>query len=88
MSVTLTPQAEALVREKVERGLYASTEDVIDKALRLLDLEDRQRWLRAALAKGEVGEGIEYTPEYMQQVWQRAIESARLGRPIRDDVKP
>jgi len=37
MNVNLTPQLEALVRQKVESGLYGSASEVVREALRLLD---------------------------------------------------
>lgn len=58
MHVTLTPELEALVNERVASGLYASPDDVIRDALRLL--LDRERihdaklaQLRAAIEAGD-----------------------------------
>lgn len=58
MQITLTPELEAMIRERVESGLYASTDDVIRDALRLL--LDRERHsavkvarLRAAIEAGD-----------------------------------
>jgi antitoxin ParD1/3/4 len=57
MNVTLTPELEDLVREKVETGLYRDESDVIAEALRLLDRADRgsnasEAALRAAVQLG------------------------------------
>ena len=46
MNVNLTPQLEALVRQKVESGLYGSASEVVREALRLLDEQDRLRAAR------------------------------------------
>ena len=37
MNVPLTPQDEALIKRKVESGLYGSTSEAIARALELLD---------------------------------------------------
>jgi antitoxin ParD1/3/4 len=88
MPVTLDPQQEALIRQKVESGLYQDADEVIGAALRLLDEHDRRRWHQQALAEGELGEAIELTPERMDQIMQRALDNMRSGKPIRDAVKP
>ncbi len=36
MNITLTPEEEAFIADKVNRGLYSSSTDVIRKALQLL----------------------------------------------------
>ena len=52
MNVTLPPQFEAMLEEKVTSGRYADASEVIQEALRLLDERDRLQHLRAALAIG------------------------------------
>ena len=61
MNVSLTPELEQLVNEKVESGLYRTASEVVREALRLLKERDHAReQLRAdvqdgfdALARGE-----------------------------------
>jgi antitoxin ParD1/3/4 len=60
MHVSLTPQLEALVRQKVESGLYNNASEVIREALRLMSAQDEVRRLkldrlRQAIAEGETG---------------------------------
>lgn len=54
--------------------------------------ERRLAWLRAELALGEEeearGELIEFTPEHFEEIQRRALENARLGKPIPDAVTP
>ena len=88
MTVTLTPESEALIDEKVASGLYASSADVIEEALRLLDEQDRLRWLRAAIAEGQRGEYAEFTPELIQSILERGIANAAAGKPVNDAVTP
>ena len=61
MNVSLTPELEQLVNEKVQSGLYQTASEVVREALRLLKERDHAReQLRAdvkagfdALARGE-----------------------------------
>ena len=41
MNVSLTPQLENLVRQKVDSGLYASASEVVRASLRLLEERDK-----------------------------------------------
>jgi antitoxin ParD1/3/4 len=43
MNVSLTPRLEAMIREKVDSGMYNNASEVIREALRLLDAHDRER---------------------------------------------
>src|SRR2546425_11429987 len=62
MNVSLTPELERLVNEKVESGLYQTASEVVREALRLLKERDQAReQLRADVQAGfdqlERGEG-------------------------------
>ena len=66
MNISLTPELEGLVEERVRSGLYASASEVVREALRLLQqreqdreakLTDLRRELAPALAEFERGEG-------------------------------
>jgi antitoxin ParD1/3/4 len=41
IDVSLTPQLEEMVRQKVSSGLYSSVSEVVCEALRLMDAQDR-----------------------------------------------
>lgn len=89
MPIQLSPRAEAVIREKVTSGLYANPEEAIDAAVRLLDDYDRRvARLRAAIAEGEKGEGIPWTPELMEQLGRNAEERRRRGEKPNPDVCP
>lgn len=94
MNVSLTPDLEALIREKVESGRYSSSSEVVREALRLLEQRDREREerLRVALAAGldDIARGnvIPWTPDFMEQLNREADEEDRLGLPISSDVTP
>lgn len=55
MTVTLTPEMQALVNERLTRGLFASPEEVIVAALHLLRQHDagKEVELRALLDEAE-----------------------------------
>jgi len=54
MNVSLTPQLEAIIRQKVESSHFNNASEVVRQALRLLDAEDRREgWLRAKMAEAE-----------------------------------
>ena len=92
MTVTLPPQLEAMIEEKVLSGRYADANEVVQEALRLLDERDRLQRLRAALAIGleqiERGEDVEYTPELLGVIDQAALRKFRDGKQPMPDVVP
>jgi antitoxin ParD1/3/4 len=91
MSITLSPEAEARVRELVARGDYGDPEAVVDEALRVLEERDQYARLKAAIAVGieqlERGQVVSWTPDFMDRVKQEAIDLARSGKPIKDEVR-
>jgi antitoxin ParD1/3/4 len=89
MSIELPPRIAAMLQEKVDSGLYASADEAIEAAVRLLDEHDRRlQRLRAAIAEGEEGEAIPWTPELMEQLSREAEEMARQGLKPHPDVCP
>ncbi|WP_448266680.1 type II toxin-antitoxin system ParD family antitoxin [Nostoc sp. DSM 114159] len=59
MNVSLTPELEQLVKDKVNSGRYHSVSEVMGEALRLLDERDRVQEQRLAELKAKIQEGIE-----------------------------
>ena len=59
MNVSLTPELERLVQEKLSSGLYNSASEVVREALRLLQERDELRRLRLQELKREIAIGIE-----------------------------
>lgn len=67
MNVSLTPELEELISQKVQSGRYTSASEVIREALRLLEEQDQLRQKRLAefgqkidrgLAQLDRGEGV------------------------------
>ena len=59
MNVSLTPRLEALVRRKVESGLYNSASEVVREALRLLEERDRIKEMKLEELRKEIQQGID-----------------------------
>ena len=91
-TVPITPDLEALIRERIESGQYADEREVVWEALRVLDEQERLQRLRDALAIGleqiERGEDVEYTPDIRARIWENAKVRAKEGRAPKPDVVP
>lgn len=59
MNVSLTPQLEQFVREKVDSGRYLSASEVVREGLRLLEERDRVYQARLADLQKEITVGVE-----------------------------
>jgi antitoxin ParD1/3/4 len=59
MNVSLTPQLEAFVQEKVASGLYSSASEVIRDALRMLEDQDRFKAMKLEALRKEIDKGLE-----------------------------
>jgi antitoxin ParD1/3/4 len=58
MNISLNPHFEALVKSKVESGLYNSVSEVMREALRLMEERDQLRELRLEELKRDLQQGI------------------------------
>jgi antitoxin ParD1/3/4 len=58
MDLAVSPDLEQIVREKVESGCYASTDEVLREALQLLDDRDRLRAWKLEELRKEVAIGL------------------------------
>ncbi len=67
MNVSLTPELEAFVNDKVKTGLYNSASEVVRESLRLLRRQDEleklqlnelKREIKSSINQIEAGEGI------------------------------
>ena len=62
MNVSLTPQLEKLIQQKVESGMYHSASEVIRDALRLLDERDTVNQAKLDALREEIRKGRESGP--------------------------
>ena len=85
MNVSLTPELEQLVNEKVQSGLYQTASEVVREALRLLKERDHTReQLRADVQAGfdalARGEGRTYDKASGRQLAERIKSRGRATR--------
>lgn len=92
MQITLSPETEAVVRQKVEASKFASVDEVVAAAVKMLDTRDRYDYLRGLMPEAEQqarnGEVVEWTPELDRQLQLEAKQMVRLGLPLDADVCP
>jgi putative addiction module CopG family antidote len=92
VSIQLSPEAEALIRELIERGDYEDPETVVDEALGALMERTQVARLKAAIAVGDEqaarGQVVPWTSDSLDRLKREAAENVRLGRPFKDEVIP
>jgi len=92
MNVSLTPDLEAVVRAKVESGLYNNASEVIREALRIIEREEKLQRLRQELDKGlraiEEGRTVTYTTELLDKLKAEAVRRSEVGEPVSDVINP
>lgn len=92
MSSYLTPQLEAIIRDKVATGRYHDATEVLAEALHALDDAERLAGLRAALAEGDAqaerGEYELWTPALRAGIRREARQMVAEGRTPDPDVLP
>lgn len=96
MNVSLTPELEAKIHERVASGRYNNASEVVRDALRHLEEYEeayaRQEHLRSLIAVGleqaQRGELIEFTPEYWEDLNRRVEERFLRGEEPNPDVCP
>ncbi len=59
MNVSLTPQLERLIQQKVREGGYQTASEVVRDALRLLDERDTRRSLELRQLRQKIQAGME-----------------------------
>jgi antitoxin ParD1/3/4 len=73
INVSLTPQLEEMVRQKVSGGLYNSVSEVVREALRLMDAQDRLQAVKLEQLRQDIQNGIESgdpTPWNVEEIKQ------------------
>jgi antitoxin ParD1/3/4 len=80
MNVSLTPELEQLVAEKVESGRYTSASEVIREALRLLEEHDQLKQHRLAQVREKIDRGLQQLDAGQGISLQEARERLRRGR--------
>lgn len=83
MELMLSSKSRELLKTKVAEGAYASESDVVEDSLALLERRDHARAFEQSLIDADAsidrGEGLEWTPELMEQIWREGDEMYRRG---------
>jgi len=58
MNVSLTPQLEFFVKQKVNQGLYNSASEVVREALRLLEERDALQAVKLEALRNDIDRGV------------------------------
>lgn len=93
MHVNLSSEMEGFIRSKVTSGFYGNATEVIRDAIRRMQAEDSRiaAW-QAAVHEGDTqlarGEGIDYTPDVLNDITQSAISAMHSSQSINPDVLP
>jgi antitoxin ParD1/3/4 len=59
MNVSLTPELESVVAQKIQSGMYNSASEVIREGLRLLQQRDDLREAKLQALRAEVRQGVD-----------------------------
>ena len=59
MNISLTPELERLVDDKLKSGRYASASEVIREGLRLLEEQEELKRYRLAQVRSKIDRGLE-----------------------------
>jgi antitoxin ParD1/3/4 len=84
MNVSLTPELEQYVQEKVSSGLYYSASEVIREGLRLLKEREQLQQIRLQELRQDIQAGLdsgEVTPLDMQEIKAKARQRRQQRQP-------
>jgi antitoxin ParD1/3/4 len=82
MKLSLSPETERLIAEKVDSGRYHSADEVVRECLKLLD--ERDNGGRPALEKNAVPEQVEPAAEKAEKVTDLVELFDRIRRTVPD----
>ena len=94
MHIELPPVDERYIKGKVAEGYFTNVSEAVRHAIRRMrEIEETQKTLafQALIAVGleqaERGQVVPYTPELFENIIKQAAENARLGLPVKNEVK-
>ena len=85
MNISLTPQLEKLVQDRVKSGRYTSASEVIREALRLMDERDRLLEAKFDQLRQDIREGLDsgpaapWDPEEIKRAGRARRAAAKSG---------
>lgn len=81
MNVSLTPELERLIHDRVESGRYHSASEVVREALRLLEERDELRRHRLADVRNQVAAGLASLDRGQGVPGEAALDELEAGLP-------
>lgn len=88
MNVSLTPELERLVHERVETGRYSSASEVVREALRVLENRDQARELHRDRLRADVARGLQSLREGHLQSGDDVFDQLADGLAREDAPRP
>jgi hypothetical protein len=93
MQITLPPEAQAIIENEIASGRFDTEEQAIVEAIFLLremslpydPMSDPE--LLKSVAQADRGEVLEWNDALRAEIKRQAMEDARLGKPVPDDIK-
>ena len=85
MNVSLSPQLEAMVKDKVASGRYTSASEVVREALRLMEQRDQLSAMRLHQLQQDIqdglvsGEPLPWNPEAIKAEGRRRLEARTVS---------
>ena len=86
MNVSLTPELERLINQKVQSGMYSSAREVVQEALHLLNMWDELRQQKLEQLRKDIAIGIaqadrgEVRPLNLEEMRRRLGKRLRRAR--------
>jgi antitoxin ParD1/3/4 len=80
MNVSLTPELERLVNDKVATGLYTSASEVVREALRLFKEQDDIRFVTLQELKRDIAAGLDQLDRGQSAVLDMAAVKAKARK--------
>lgn len=77
MNVSLTPELEAFVKDRVQSGRYYSASEVIREGLRLLEEQEKLRQWRLEELRKEIQKGLDSGPAEPMDMEEIIAEARR-----------
>ncbi|ADE16403.1 addiction module antidote protein, CC2985 family [Nitrosococcus halophilus Nc 4] len=77
MNVSLTPELEAFVKDRVQSGRYYSASEVIREGLRLLEEQEKLRQWRLEELRKEIQKGLDSGPAEPMDMEEIITEARR-----------
>ncbi len=88
MNISLTPEFESMIQEKVKSGMYHTASEVIRDALRLMQEQDQFRQMKLENLRREIDIGLKQIERGEVSVWDpKKIKKEFSERKAKESAK-